>query len=644
MLKRIIYILVLLTSTFMSGQSYTKHIVQKGETITTIAQKYKVTPYDIYKLNPDAQNGIQPNATVLIPKSTQTVAAKPEAKPAEAKPVSKPIVKTPQKHTVKPKETLYSITKLYNISQETLEKNNPFLKTDGLQPGQELVIVKGQEISKPVTATTKSTITHEVQPKETKYGIASKYGITVEELERQNPEIKENLPVGYQLKISGNVVKSATPIAVAQEPKKQESLFEYKVKPGETFYSLTKQFNISQEKLTALNPELKDGVKEGMVLKLPASVSYTKETKNAFADLTQSISKQNRKEMLLLLPFNISKLESDTINSVGNRLKKDKFLNMTLDFYSGALMAIDSAKVLGLNINVKIFDSQETKSNSSAVGIVNENAQNAHVVIGPFYQDNVEKVAEALEAKNIPVISPLSKEYDKSFKNLYQSTPNNDMMKQAVFDYMKAKNGNILAIIDPKKPAIKTYIAENQSATKIVGLTEKGGFAADSIKKHFVKDRMNFVVMESENYYTINTTLTAMTAAMKDYQVQLVVLEPNEMLDNEEIALSRLTKVKMTYPSLTRENESAEAMAFEKRYKKKNKVLPNQFAMRGFDLVFDTMLRLSQDKPFEQTAETTATEQVENKFDYDRKVAGGYVNNGVYILYYNTDLTIKQAE
>ena len=39
-------------------EKYSKHTVVKGETINSIAQKYKVTPYDIYSLNPDSQNGI----------------------------------------------------------------------------------------------------------------------------------------------------------------------------------------------------------------------------------------------------------------------------------------------------------------------------------------------------------------------------------------------------------------------------------------------------------------------------------------------------------------------------------------------------------------------------------------------------------
>ena len=572
MFKRSICILVVLIASSVFGQNYTKHTVVAGETITQIALKYKVTPNDIYKLNPDSQNGIQLNSILLIPKSI-------------GKPTS--------------------------------------------------------------TSTTSKLITHEVLPKETKYGIATKYGITVEELERQNPEIATNLPIGFQLKINGNVPKNVPSKAVITAEKpivKTENVFEYTVKAGETMYSLTKQFTIATDKLIALNPNLTEGVKEGMVLKLPASIAFAKETNTPFSDLTKSISKQTKKELVLLLPFNISKIESDTLVSTAARLKKDKFLNMTLDFYSGALMAVDSAKVLGMNIDVKIFDSQETKSSSNAVAIAQQNAQSANAVIGPFYQNNVEKVAEALESKNIPVVSPLSKDYEKAYVNLFQATPTNEALKEAMFDFMKNKNGNIIAVIDPKKPDIKQYITENQKETKLVGLTEKGSFAADSIRKYFVTNKINFVVMESESYYTITTTLNAMINSMKDYQVQLVVLETNDMLDNEEIPLAKLTKLKMTFPSLTKENDSEEAARFEKAYKKKNRVLPNQYAVRGFDITFDTMLRLSQEKTFAESTQSSVTEQIESKFDYSKKVMGGYVNKGIYILYYNTDLTIKQAE
>jgi LysM repeat protein len=638
MLKRIICILVLVFTSSIFAQNVVKHTVAAGETIQAIAQKYRVTPYDIYKLNPDSQSGIKVNSVLLIPKSTGKTEVKSDTKPTPKTQVSKT-------HEVKPKETLYSITKLYNITLDELEANNPFLKSDGLQPGQILALQKNISAVKPIPSSI-ATVTHEVQPKETKYGIATKYGMTVEELERLNPEIVENLPIGFQLKVK----KGTAPQRDVVEVKPQVSsiskvnVLDYQVKQGETMYSLTRQFGLSESALTSLNPELKDGVKEGMTLKVPANVSFSKEVKNNLKDLSKSISNNKRKELVLFLPFNASKIQNDTITSISERLKKDKFFNMTLDFYSGALMAIDSAKVLGINMDVRIIDSQESMYNTSAVNVIsNGNFSNTDAVIGPFYQVNVEKVASVLESKNIPVISPLSKDYGKSYSNLYQSMPNSDAVKNAMFDYMRAKNGNIIAVIDPKKNSIKEYIQNFQSDTKIIGLTDKSGIVGDSIKKHFVKDRMNYVIMASEKTGTIFTITNTMQNALKEYQVQLVILEENPTLEFEEIALSRLTKLKMTYPSVIKDNDSEEALRFERAYRKKNKVIPNQYAIRGFDVTFDTMLRLAQEKPFVETLDV-ASEQVESKFDYDKKLSGGFTNNGIYILYYDTDLTIKQAQ
>ena len=99
----------------------------------------------------------------------------------------------------------------------------------------------------------------------------------------------------------------------------------------------------------------------------------------------------------------------------------------------------------------------------------------------------------------------------------------------------------------------------------------------------------------------------------------------------------------MIYSSATKENDSDLAQKFEHSYRKINKIIPNQYAIRGFDVTFDTMLRLAQEKPFEETLDV-ATEQIESKFDYNKKVTSGYVNDGIYILYYDTDLTIKEAQ
>lgn len=670
MIKRIIYIFVFVFSCSVFGQNYVKHTVAVGETMTQIAKKYKVSTLAIYELNPDAKKGIQLNSILLIPVANSTKTKTPTvekpnpvvAKPPIVKPIvpqtkpilpEKPVINTTSiLHTVITKETLYSIAAQYNVSIESIQKANLETLKDGLKIGQQIVIPTQQKLPIPKIEKLDTSIYHEVVAKETKYAIANKYGITVEQLEKWNPEIVAGLNIGQKIIINGQA-KNTTPIKeLVKEltPYKssitQENLplsyINYEVKPKETLYSLSKMTGLTVDELTTLNPELQVGVKEGMIIKIPSTTVVI--VKNEFADLSKSIIKLKRKKLVLLLPFNITKLENDTINSTSERLKKDKFLNMTLDFYSGALMAIDSAKTLGLNIDVKIFDSQETKNSSNVVNLIQQQKlENADAIIGPFYQDNVEILAKLLNNKRTAVISPLSKDTVESSPNLYQSMPSNEMVNNIMFDYLRSKDGNIIAVLGSKKNTIREYLIAQQKDVKITELDANGLLVLENFKKLFVKDKMNYVVMDSQKTTMIMAITNTMLSMIHEYQVQLVILEPNATLDFEEIDLERLTKLKLMYPSLTRENETPEGEKFRNDYREKNKILPNQYATRGFDVTFDTLLRLSQEKEFGQIS-SIATEQIENKFDYAVKSAQGFVNKGIYILYYDTDLTVKMAE
>ena len=649
---------------------YIKHTVVKGETITIIAQKYRVTPYDIFKLNPDSQNGIQLNSVLLIPTAVPTNSSNLVKKDA---PKSNPIT-----HIVLQNETLYSISKQYNLTIEALKAANADLLNNGLKIGQNITIPSSndiqnldlsptviknkvaKEIPKPIIKSeskvkgySEKVSYHIIESKETKYSISKKYGMTIQELERLNPQIVNDFSIGLKLVISSNtssvVANNKEPVTpkVEKYPLQNSSLKkhlqEYVVKPKETIVSIASDFHISEVELIQLNPELKKGAKLGMILRVPQlkkPIVPKKEQGNLF----KTINTNARKQLALLFPFNISKLESDTINSTQARLKKDKFLNLTLDFYSGTLMAIDSAKVLGLNVDIKILDSQETKNSSNITALVQQyDLLKMDAIIGPFYQSNVEKLAELVEPTKIPVISPLSKEVVKKFSNLYQSMPSLELLRNYIFDYMRSKGGNIIAVIDPKKSSVKQYIQEMQTDTKIVGLSAKNSFLADSLKVHLQKGKMNYVIIASESTGMILASTTAMLNLQKDFQLQMVIMEPNETLDFEEISLTRLTKLNLLYPSLSRPNETDEANQFDAKYKKINKITPNQYAIRGFDITFDTLLRLSQEKTFEETVKKSSSEQIENKFDYVENTTYGYSNKGIYILYYDTDLTIKEA-
>lgn len=683
----LLFLVFFVTFSAFSQEKVIKYTVANGETINQIAVKFKVTPYDIYALNPDARSGIKPNTVLLIPANgTKSAAAKTETAVAKTGGNTKEII-----HEVQPKETFYSIEKKYGISDEALKAANPTLEKTGVQIGQKLVIpAKGSTAKSLVTAekpakekAQEKYVYHDVVAKETKFSIAKQYGITIEELEKRNPEIVSNLPIGYRLTIKGKAPKTETSSAAAttaakpvETAKKATTYMEYQVKPKETFYSLGRTFHISQEELTALNPSLSEGVKEGMVLKVPAGYlapapiipqqqpvekaiessntggsiqivdkvkSETVSVNPEVVELTKKRGQNERKKLVLLLPFNLAKMQNDTA-STANRIKNDKFLNMTLDFYSGAMMAIDSAKTLKLPIDVAIYDSQETKTTSNVSTLIAQNKlQDAHAVIGPFYQSNAEATANTLRMYNVPVISPLSKDKANPIDNLYQTIPSNDVVRNAMFDYMRAKNGNIVAVVDKKKESVISYIKQNQKGVVFAALTETGGLDVANLKSLLLPNRMNYVVMETGNTAMVKSTIKALLDAQKTCQVQLVILEPNSTLDTDEISFDNLVKLKLMYPSVTRESDEPGVLIFDKEYRLKNKINPNTYATRGFDVTFDTMMRLVQGKTYQETADLMTTEQVDNKFQFYKKEDGGHANKGVYILYYDTDLTLKVA-
>ncbi len=662
---RIFLCILFLTSThFFAQDKGVNHTVVKGETIYQISKKYKVTVDEIFKLNPSAELGIKENDILII------------TKPSEI---------DSNVHVVKPKETLYSIARDYKVSFGDLKSLNESVLTDGLKIGQvikiptnKVSIVEKEEVKtvstpekgKPIEPAKTiqiseqpvhgNFITHIVEPKETKFGIAKKYGMTISELEKNNPEIISGLPIGFKLKVKENLapkkdeVIKTTEVAgkesdnkvvpVKQDetiiPEKKAGYARYEVKPKETLYSLSQSLGITQDELIELNPVLKEGVKEGTQLIVPAKNSLTILTNSKFKDLTKSLNIQKRKQLVLLFPFNATKIENDSINNLNVRLKKDNFLNMTLDFYSGAMMAIEYGKSLGLNIDVKIFDSEESKTTSSVEKIVKENnLHDADAIIGPFYQQYAEKVAEMVG--NVPVISPLSKEIGKPLANLYQSMPPADFTKKFMLDYLVAKKGNIIVVNDAKRLTNREFITKNYPDATFAQVTAAGVLDTGNFQSLYDSNVKNYIILDTEKTGTILAVLKLMQKEMRFYEQQLVILEPNETLDFDEISINSIANLKLLYPSLTRDSGSNELSLFEIDYKKKNKIVPNQFATRGFDITFDTMLRLSQDKSITQSLAEDKTEQLESKFEYTKKETEGYLNKGVYILEYQEDLTIK---
>ena len=299
---KLILILSLINfSAAFSQEKLIKHTVQKGETITAIAQKYKVDPSAIYELNPDCSRTLKLESIILIPRQT--------SKGMKAKTESK-VALVENTHEVQPKETLFGIAKQYEISLEELNNANPELAETGLKAGRNIKIpakinLNGSSITKketpklepkkevvlkekqekniplPVTPQTGTTI-HEVVPSETKFGIAKLYGISVADLDKANPILeKEALKAGQKIMIPVKEgIAAVTPVVkqVEEVPSKKIELKEkakeeivlikkeaveeniatvtHEVLAKETKYGIAKKYGISVAELENQNPTI----------------------------------------------------------------------------------------------------------------------------------------------------------------------------------------------------------------------------------------------------------------------------------------------------------------------------------------------------------------------------------------------------
>ena len=187
---KIIVVLFLAINFANAQESFIKYKVAKGETIPQLAKKFNVFSDDILKLNPDTSTGVVENQMIFIPNK---------------------FVKSNEVHLVEAKETLFSIARNFNVSVEDLVNLNQVALKDGLRIGQTISIPsKKKTLNGNARVINSETIFHVVASKETKYSIAKKYGISVEQLETQNPEIVSGLQEGSKLAINTNQVKSNT--------------------------------------------------------------------------------------------------------------------------------------------------------------------------------------------------------------------------------------------------------------------------------------------------------------------------------------------------------------------------------------------------------------------------------------------------
>ena len=158
---------------YQEGRRFVQYRVEKGETLFSISKKYNLKMEEVLKYNPSAEKGLKEGQVLLIPMEVVEGLASGE-----------------RMHQVADSETLFSISRLYDVKVKDLRKRNG-LENNQIALGRMLIIPvadKGKkDDDEPVVVTKQGdAIYHEVQDDETLYSISRKYAVSVPDIQKWN--------------------------------------------------------------------------------------------------------------------------------------------------------------------------------------------------------------------------------------------------------------------------------------------------------------------------------------------------------------------------------------------------------------------------------------------------------------------------
>ena len=642
-MKRFLTLTALLCITLSFAQQ--KHTASNYESIESIAKIYRFSPADILKVNPGVKEGIQKGVTINIPTSK-----------VKHYSTQRPVGFT--SHLVKSGETFFGLSQKYNISIDDLKRYNLDLYTRELQENERITIPLFNKTNDMVQKGVQGQKRYVVKPQETLWKIAKNHNVSVEELERINKKEKgfnpNNLKEGQEIWVPASAVDSSEP-EVPTRPTTNKELVLYLVEKGEGFYSLERKFGLSQSDIVKLNPTMKDGLKNDAQIWIPKE-NYDRYKNTAFTStpnydfensnntLRSASSPNNVKEISYILPFKVADIgATNKAAALKARLTDNKITPVATDFYSGALIALDSLQKMGYKFKVNVYDSEgDIKKITS-----NANIQNSQVVIGPFTTKSFNAVAELITNNKTAVLAPLANKNIVLNPNVYQTLPSDEVQQNQMINYLNKNysDENMIILADSKNIGLRDKLECAFPNAKVVTEMSANGFAN---ALNYSKE--NVVLLQSNDIGYVSLAVRLLHNALKvkknnaHPKIILATVERGNVFDSNSLSNNQLSDLHFTYPTVNKYSNGSDS--FSVRYQKTYGILPNKYAIRGFDLTMDAVLRLGVSGNLNSTnTRIGETSFLENKFAYLKNSykGGGYENQGVYIVQYD-NMEIKEVK
>ena len=609
-----------------------KHKVIKGDNPYNIAKKYGMSLDELYSLNPKVKAGtFNIGDIVAVKGSAKAVANSTIAKTENSGKIGKIVLK--------PKQTIYGITKQYHISEAELRKLNPELDSN-MKIGSEIALPLAN-IQKyadsettafasavpdvapaekaPVVSTSIDENSYLVQEKDNYYKIGRKFGISQKELFALNPGLEQKgLQPGNAIVVKG---KNSQNAVIVEEKKPSagtvnttntsfsNDYITYNVQSGDTVFGILNKFGVSLDELLTLNPDLMNGLKAGMVLKIKKlDAMYVKKTGDAL-------------NVVLMLPFGFD--ANDT-----------KFRTMSADFLAGAKLAIERNAGKGMKLDVKVVDAgNETSFKNSLVQI---NPNNTDLIIGPFLKSNILEVLDFVKKDKIPVVAPFANAEDLyGFSNLIIVETNEQVYADKIVAEVKQafSNQKIYIVADADKKNANYLKTNLEKELKNADVTIVSAASEIQLDKNMMTGQSAPVIaiLANDQDKVGDAFGTKMIELGKEIQgVKAFSMFYAPIFEKRTDDLSAVNLVYLMDRKINNDGDFEKEILAD--FKQKYCKAPTKYNVIGFDVVNDMLTRENKKGEILKQMEKPQT-QLATKFEFERiKNNGAFVNKGYRVV------------
>ena len=555
---------------------------------------------------------------------TYTVSATAQEYVAPAVEVSDQKVKKDGKvyysHVVMERQTMYSIGKAYNVTQEEIYDANPGLKENGLKKNSIIMI--------PVQTEAKEI-------KETK-------------------EAKETAEQKAVEEPKAEMTQQAVPQEETMQTAEASVHKVHTVRWFETLKDIAAKYNVSEESIIAIN-NLPDGkLKNRQKLIIPTQEYAMTITPIQSETAVEEMEEEN---MDLEIAFDTVE-EEDTLTVIAKRKINATMLlplkatgstasKSNMDFYSGALIAVRELGESDIDINLNVYDVA-----NGAFGATRNELESSDIVIGPVSAADITKlygIAPNMKALISP-LDPKAEELAATYSSMIHAPASRLIQYQDIAQWIKEDimPGDRVIVISEKEArkgdegkliratVDSAYIAYTPFSYSIL----EGRKIQEPLEAKMTAEGVNRVVIASDSEAFVNDVIRNLNLTIHN-KFNVVLYAPAKIRTFETIEIENFHNTNL-HASLTYyiNYDDPAVKTFIMKYRAMFKTEPTQFAFQGYDVTRYFMgLYAKYGEEWITNAEDAS--MLQSTFNLKPYGNGGYINTGIRRIVYGAEYSVE---